>query len=115
MSSKLTPHELAEPLLEGDGEPLVWAWRPYEDGGRVILVANGSFLLNLPLVNHEHRKLAASLIAEAGEPGEVVFLESGPQGVRILDDESQQQLPHGLAALLTPPTIVATIHGLILA
>ena len=30
-------------------------------GGQIVVVANGSFLLNLPLVNHEHRKLADKL------------------------------------------------------
>ncbi len=32
-------------------------------------MANGSFLLNLPLVNHEHRKLAGKLIDAVGPPG----------------------------------------------
>ncbi len=47
---------------------------------QLILVDNGSFLLNLPLVNHEHRKLAGRLIEAAGPAGKVVFLESGPGG-----------------------------------
>jgi len=33
-----------------------------------VLVNNGSFLLNLPLVNLEHRKLAARLIGASGPP-----------------------------------------------
>ena len=35
--------------------------------GQVIVVTNGSFVLNYPLVNHEHRKLAAKLVAECGD------------------------------------------------
>lgn len=44
--------------------------------GQLLVIANGSFLLNLPLVNHEHRKLAGRLIDHCGEPGKVVFWES---------------------------------------
>jgi hypothetical protein len=64
--------------------------RPIWDGGQVIVVANGSFLLNLPLVNHEHRKLAGRLIQECGPRGQtVVFLESGPGGVSISDRDTE--------------------------
>jgi hypothetical protein len=62
------------------------------EGGRILLVTNGSFLLNLPLVNHEHRKLAGQLIAATGEPGEVVFLESGAGGPPIDPDYADQSL-----------------------
>src|SRR5262249_15228128 len=48
-----------------------------------ILVENGSFLLNLPLINHEHRMLAGELVAATGEAGSVVFLESGRGGPPI--------------------------------
>ena len=52
---------------------------------RLILVVNGSFLLNLPLLNHEHRKLAGQLIGEIGPAGKrVVFLESDQGGPPIL-------------------------------
>ena len=56
---------------------------PAWQGSRLIAVTNGSFLLNLPLVNHEHRKLAGKLIAAVGPPGRVVFLESGRGGPPI--------------------------------
>jgi hypothetical protein len=44
---------------------------------QLLVVSNGSFLLNATLVNHEHRKLAGELIDAIG-PGnrDVVFLES---------------------------------------
>lgn len=46
--------------------------------GQLLLVSNGSFLLNATLVNHEHRKLAGKLIDTIGPSGrDVVFLESG--------------------------------------
>ncbi len=52
---------------------------------QLLAVANGSFLLNAMLVNHEHRKLAGKLIDAVGPGGlDVVFLESG----QIKIDES---------------------------
>jgi hypothetical protein len=79
------------PLLTSADELVVGAVaRPYWDGSQVLVVANGSFLLNLPLVNHQHRKLAGRLIGQCGPPGQsVVFLESGPDGVRISDRETE--------------------------
>ncbi len=56
---------------------------PYSENSQIILVENGSFLLNLPLINHEHRKLAGKLVAAIGEGRSVVFLESGPGGPPI--------------------------------
>ena len=45
---------------------------------QLLVVSNGSFLLNAMLVNHEHRKLAGKLIDTIGPGGrDVVFLESG--------------------------------------
>lgn len=44
--------------------------------GQVIVVTNGSFVLNYPLVNHEHRKLAGKLIDECSPGAKVVFVES---------------------------------------
>jgi hypothetical protein len=55
-----------------------------EPSSQVIVVANGSFLLNEPLVNREHRALAGKLVAAVGPPGKrIVFLESGPGGPPI--------------------------------
>jgi hypothetical protein len=55
----------------------------------VLLVTNGSFLLNLPLVNHQHRRLAGRLIAACGAPGRVAFLEtdSTNRGVNFTEPE----------------------------
>ena len=47
---------------------------------RIILIDNGSFLLNLPLVNHEHRVLAEKLIAAVGSPGTSFFWKAAPAG-----------------------------------
>jgi hypothetical protein len=55
--------------------------------GQILVVANGSFLLNYPLVNHEHRKLATRLVNACGPDKKVLFLESGPGGPAVLDKE----------------------------
>jgi hypothetical protein len=70
-------------LLVSDGETIVGRQRPTADGGQLITVANGSFLLNLPLANHEHRKLAGKLIESVGTRARVVFLESDEGGPPI--------------------------------
>ena len=57
--------------------------------GQVIVVANGSFVLNYPLVNHEHRKLAGKLIDECGPGQNVAFLESSGTGPEVLDKEPE--------------------------
>ncbi|NLX53587.1 MAG: hypothetical protein GXY58_00560 [Planctomycetaceae bacterium] len=52
---------------------------------QVIVITNGSFLLNLPLVNHAHRKLAGHLIRTCGSGSAVGFLESGPGDPMVSD------------------------------
>jgi hypothetical protein len=72
-------------------------WAPdddyyYEDpgpsNGQILVVANGSFLLNLPLVNHQHRLLAGKLVeeCETGFTMQVAVLESG-ESVQVFDEE----------------------------
>ncbi|MCA9247995.1 MAG: hypothetical protein KDA42_12790 [Planctomycetales bacterium] len=97
VNSIIAPNDYAETLLSSQGDVLVS--REYFDGdesSKLILVANGSFLLNLPLVNHEHRKLAGKLIDEVGPTGNVVFLESGPGNVPIHESDPDPEAPTGL-------------------
>jgi hypothetical protein len=82
--------------------------------GQILVVANGSFLLNLPLVNHEHRKLAQRLVASCGPPGKVVFLETGPGGPLILDQEPDANAPSGFELLVKWPIGVIALHLIIL-
>lgn len=96
--------ELDEVLLESEGEPLVWSekyanpnWGS-EQYSHLIVVANGSFLLNLPLVNHEHRKLASALVREIGPQQHVVFLET--DGDPEVSDEDPQVSPPSATKLL---------------
>jgi hypothetical protein len=64
--------------------------------GELLIVANGSFVLNEPLVNHEHRKLAARLIDHVGTPKSVAFLESGAGGPMLLETEPEQGIKNGM-------------------
>ena len=67
--------------------------KPAWGNGQLIVVTNGSFLLNLPLVNHEHRKLAGHLIQECEPGSRVAFLESGPGEPLVSDRTSPPQSP----------------------
>lgn len=90
-------------LADGDGHPLVSEQAYVEDGAdwdasesNLILIENGSFLLNAPLVNHENRKLAGRLVDFIGEsPKDVVFLEASPTPT-ISDSDPNQSPPTGL-------------------
>ena len=71
-------------------------------------MANGSWLLNLPLVEPEHRKLAGRLIESCGPPNRVCFLESGPGGPAI--SHSDTSLPLMLRAFTVWPVSAILMH-----
>lgn len=84
VSDTLKPVGRSRRLLSSDNGPIVWRRVNFgPDQGKLIVVANGSFLLNAMLVNHEHRKLAGKVVAAAGPAGRLVLLESGPGGPPI--------------------------------
>ncbi len=60
---------------------------------QLIVVANGSFLLNMPLVNHEHRKLAGTLVDEVGTKQRVFFLETGGSPEVLAEDPAPPRVP----------------------
>ncbi|MBI1249504.1 hypothetical protein GC197_16890 [bacterium] len=83
--------EDVEPLLSSRGETIVARLGSDFSDSQIILINNGSFLLNLPLVNREHRKLAGKLINQCGQtyfdPESVAFLETnGPVRIMSADD-----------------------------
>ena len=85
------------------------------DEGQILVVTNGSFLLNLPLVNHQHRILAGKLVAACGATGQrVVFLESGPEGPPVLDVEPDTKAPTGFEVFTVWPIGVVAMHFVIL-
>lgn len=99
------PDRNFQPLLVDETDKPIASELVYESSypnqplpsGRVILIENGSWLLNARLVNHEHRKLAGHLIDSVGPPRRnVVFLESGIDGPPIREEDPSTQLPNAL-------------------
>jgi hypothetical protein len=104
-----------EVLLSSSGDQLVTrvtsnAW--YQ--GQVIVVTNGSFLLNLPLVNKEHRKLAGKLIEESDRGGtNVVFVESTVGGPPIRKHEDAPKRTTGFDMLAVWPLNIILLHVIV--
>ena len=105
----------ADPPLPTGVTPLLWSdengdnvYQPQEaivtritdsptwGTGQVIVVTNGSFVLNYPLVNHEHRKLAGKLIEECAPGANVAFIESKNGEPTVLDKEPEAAEGAGL-------------------
>jgi len=92
----LTTHEPLQKsggrvLLMGDDQPFVLE-KTVAGYGRLLVIANGSFLLNEPLVNSARRPLAESVVEWAGDDGRPIalvegsFVMGGPQGPPSLWD-----------------------------
>jgi hypothetical protein len=101
-----------EVLLQSDDAPLVTRITQDDwNGGQIIVIANGSFTLNYPLVNHEHRKLAARLIeASSSADDRVVFIESDAGGPPIRDKEKATSPPTSLELLKVWPLNAILLH-----
>ena len=106
----------AEIWLSAGDDPLVWRiTSPSWDDGQIIVIPNGSFLLNLPLVEHGHRRLAGKLIDACGVAGgKVIFLESGASGVPVLDEEPGTRYPTGFEAFTVWPLNAIILHFVVL-
>lgn len=104
-----------EVLLESSGDPLVMRVTdtPWKES-KILVVANGSFLVNAGLVNHEHRKLAGRLIDECGSPQRVVFLESGPGEPDVFENEPGAAYTTGLEFLRTWPLWPIALQAIVL-
>jgi hypothetical protein len=100
-----------EVLLESKGDALVT--RIGFEQSQLLVVTNGSFLLNLPLVNHEHRKLAAALVRCVGPKKKVVFLESSSHPT-ISDEDPEFRMPTGLELLSVKPFNQILLHFAVL-
>jgi hypothetical protein len=109
LKSRLEPPEDAKILLASKDDALVSSMDV--QGSRLIVVTNGSFLLNVPLVNHEHRKLAGKLIDEIGTPSQkVVFLESDASGPPLREKDPTLGTPTGLEIFNLWPTNWILLH-----
>jgi hypothetical protein len=120
LNSRIELGEVAEALLETDDGDLIvsreWWNSNYDEetdsvingDSKLIVVANGSFLLNYPLINHEHRKLAGKLIGEVPEDAKVVFLE-GPDP-QVVDQEPEPEAPTGVEMFSIWPMNWILVH-----
>jgi hypothetical protein len=109
LRNRLVPPRSAHALLQS-GRDVLASTRDVR-GGTVIVVANGSFLLNAMLINHEHRKLAAALIAQIGPlPRKVAFLESDRRDPPIRRSETSAAMPTGMNAFHVWPTNWILLH-----
>ena len=108
LDTRLIPPEHADILLASDEDVLVS--RQDIGNGQLIVVCNGSFLLNLPLVNHEHRRLAGKLIDPFEPNRRVVFLESGTDGPPLHDKDPQVRARGGLDMLGVEPLNHVFLH-----
>lgn len=72
--------------------------------GQIYVIANGSFLLNVPLVHREHRKLASKLIEKIGREKTICFLESE------FDDWEDVPVLENAASAARPPSIVTILQ-----
>ena len=110
---RMTPTPSAATLLASQGDAIVFA-RPVRSS-RLIVVANGSFLLNAPLANHEHRKLAGKLLDALGpQPRRIAFLESAAGGPNISDADPSFGPRLGLELMLIWPTNWILAHACLL-
>ncbi len=79
------------PVLVSGKETLAFkVTKPAWGSSRIIVIANGSFLLNLPLVNHQHRKLAGTLIDQCQPFSGVAFVEASPWGLSVLGKATEE-------------------------
>ncbi len=114
LNTRLQPPAEADVLLSSEGDAVVFLL-PVRLS-QLIVVANGSFLLNAPLSNHEHRRLAGKLIDEIGPPGQAVaFLESGSPGPEIADKDPSFGPRLGFEVFHVWPTNWILLHICLLA
>lgn len=100
-------------LESASGTPLITEVQdPHWGDSRVLLIPNGSFLLNLPLINHEHRKLAQKLIRFC-EGEHVGFLHTNADDRDVHVKREGETLP-GLAAFTTWPLGIIIFHAFVL-
>ena len=85
-------------------------WQTAWPNNQIIVVTNGSFVLNMQLVNHEHRKLATKLVEACGPPGKVAFLESDYDEMEVVDKEPEHRQPTGFELFTLFPINAVVLH-----
>jgi hypothetical protein len=105
----------SEVLLQGPPGILAYRLIPArQPDSQILVMTNGSFLLNFALMEEEHRRLAARLIVDCGAPAKVVFFESGPDGGFVFQQEPGSRHPTGLEAFTVWPLGGILWHFLVL-
>jgi hypothetical protein len=113
LHDRIVPAADADVLLKSKNDVLVSS-RDIGDG-RLIVVTNGSLVLNGPLVNHEHRKLAGMLVDQIGPPRKsVVFLESYAGGPPIVNKDPRSAFPGPMEIFHVWPANWILLHLLVL-
>jgi hypothetical protein len=113
LQGRIVPAADAEVLLKSNNDVLISS-RPVGNS-RLVVVVNGSLVLNGPLVNHEHRKLAGMLVREIGPPRKtVVFLESGSGGPPIVNKDPRLAYPGPMEIFHVWPANWILLHLLVL-
>ncbi len=114
LTARMTPIG-ATPLISSKGDVILA--NQSLNGGRLFLVANGSFLLNAQLVNRENRKLADKLVKEIAASGapnattkKVLFLESDEFDPRVIRPEDENNEGDLFRIMLTWPLNVLFFH-----
>jgi hypothetical protein len=83
LRTQLSPKRDCATLLASGKNTIVTRVSAEDAVGELLLVTNGSFLLNLPLVNPQHRLLAGKLVELLAPAKRIVFLSSNPGGPPI--------------------------------
>ncbi len=96
------PERVVSTLLAADEQDFAYSIENRDDTGKIIVISNGSFLLNFGLVNHANRRIANELIEQCRDYPTVVFLESGPNGITVSDKDS---LNHNSWAWIAQPPL----------
>jgi hypothetical protein len=105
------PLPIQNVLLQSKDSVLIQSLQDEEwFSSEILVVNNGSFFLNYPLVNHQHRVLAARLVARCGDPAKVVFLETGRFGPSISNQEAESEYPTGLEMFNVWPISAILLH-----
>lgn len=98
-------------LLQSENDILAHRFKlPHWSNSQVIVIANGSFTLNMGLVNKEHRKLAGKLVDECGPPGRVAFLESGLKGISVDNGNAPQASNFAFRIFMIWPVSFIFLH-----
>jgi hypothetical protein len=103
----IQPQHAQSLLASGDEILITKVSRPHWRRNRLILVANSSMFLNLPLVDRANQAVARKMIAECGIPGRTVFLTSGNMDPPVAGAPRSHYL---LRVFTTPPLRCILMH-----